>query len=95
MSKFDAILKRIEEQMPAAPQQTQQAAAGAQANTAVQAPAVDPKVVQELIAAKNEQQVMMALQKLQAPATQQKAPVTNQPAANQQQNVQQAAQPAV
>jgi hypothetical protein len=69
MSKFDAVIKRIEENLPVTPQQ-QNTAAGVQPKPATnqpqQQPPVDPKIVQELIAAKNEQQVQMALQKLQA-----------------------------
>lgn len=76
MSKFDAILKRIEEQMPVmTPQTNQTAPQNTQPNTtAQQAAEVDPKIVQELIAAKDEQQVKMALQKLQALQTAQQKP---------------------
>jgi hypothetical protein len=81
MSKFDAIFKKIEEALPVTPQQTTagvppKPVTGSQA----QQPQIDPKIVQELIAAKTEQQVQMALQKIQATqqAQQQKpAPGTN------------------
>ncbi len=86
MSKFDAVLKKIEEALPVTPQQQ---AAGIQPNPANAAaanqaqqkqPTVDPKIVQELIAAKNEQQVQLALQKLQAAQQAQQKPGTQQPA---------------
>jgi len=83
MSKFDAVLKKIEENLPVTPQQ-QNTAAGVQpkpatGNQTQQAP-IDPKIIQELIAAKNEQQVQMALQKMQAAqqAQQQKTNTSNQ-----------------
>lgn len=78
MNKFDNVFKKISEALPTTPTQPQPAAGQAQqpkpvtgAQTQQQ---VDPKIVQELIAAKNEQQVKLALQKLQAvqSATQQK-----------------------
>jgi hypothetical protein len=82
MSKFDAIYKRIEEQMPVAPQQQNQAAGipprPVAANTAQQPP-IDPAIMKELIAATTEQQVHMALQKMQA-VQQQKPATPNQPA---------------
>ena len=85
MSKFEAIFKRLQENLPVTPQQ-QNTAAGIPPKPATgqaqQQPAVDPKIVQELIAAKNEQQVQMALQKLQAAqqAAQQKTNTAAQPA---------------
>lgn len=84
MSKFDAIFKRIEEGLPVTPP-----AAGVTPKPTTTNPnqqLADPKIVQELINAKNEQQVNLALQKLQAAqqATQQKTgqaqQQTNQPA---------------
>ena len=65
MSKFDAVYKRIEEQLPVT-----QPVAGTQPKpapsaAAAQQPPLDPKIVQELIAAKTEQQVQIALQKMQ------------------------------
>jgi hypothetical protein len=85
MSKFDAIYKRIEEALPITSQQ-QATAAGVPPKPVAgqpQQPAVDPKIVQELIAAKTEQQVQMALQKMQAAqqAQQQKPGTPTQPAA--------------
>ena len=79
MSKFDAVYKRIEEQLPVAPPVagTQPAPSAA----AAQQPPIDPKIIQELIAAKNEQQVQIALQKMQAL---QAAKPGQQPAPNQQ-----------
>ena len=62
MSKFDAVYKRIEEMLPVTPGQPQPAPSAA----AAQQPPLDPKIVQELIAAKTEQQVQIALQKMQA-----------------------------
>jgi hypothetical protein len=89
MSRFDAVYKKIEEQLPVTPQQQQQAA-GVQTNPANAAvatnqaqqkqAAVDPKIMQELIAAKNEQQVQLALQKLQAAQQAQQKTGTQQPA---------------
>jgi hypothetical protein len=87
MSKFEAVFKRIEEQLPVTPQQQQQAA-GVQpkpatnvaTNQAQKQPVVDPKIMQELIAAKNEQQVQLALQKLQAAQQAQQKTGTQQPA---------------
>ena len=64
MSKFDAVYKRIEEMLPVTPGQPQPKPAPSAA--AAQQPPTDPKIVQELIAAKTEQQVQMALQKMQA-----------------------------
>jgi len=83
MSKFDAVYKKIEEQLPAAPQQ-QNTVLSTQpkpptSSQAQQAP-IDPKIMQELIAAKNEQQVQLALQKLQATQQQKPATGTTQPA---------------
>jgi hypothetical protein len=79
MSKFDAVLKRIEEALPVTPQQ-QTTAAGVPPKPVAgqpQQPAIDPKIVQELIAAKTEQQVQMALQKMQAAQqAQQQKPAT-------------------
>ena len=87
MSKFDAVYKRIEEMLPVTPGQPQPkpapSAAAAQ-QPAAQQPPTDPKIVQELIAAKTEQQVQIALQKLQAL---QAAKPGQQPAPNQQQAV--------
>jgi hypothetical protein len=62
MSKFDAVYKRIEEMLPITPGQPKPAPSAA----AAQQPQLDPKIVQELIAAKTEQQVQIALQKMQA-----------------------------
>ena len=81
MSKFDAVYKRIEEMLPVAPP-----VAGAQPKPAPSAAAAqrspeESKIIQELIAAKNEQQVQMALQKMQAL---QAAKPGQQPAPNQQ-----------
>lgn len=59
MSKFDAIIKRIEEQVPGQPAPSTPPTNSAQQN-------YDPKIVQELIAARNEQQVKVALQKMLA-----------------------------
>jgi len=64
MSKFDAVYKRIEEMLPVTPGQPQPKPAPSAAAT--QQPPLDPKIVQELIAAKTEQQVQIALQKMQA-----------------------------
>lgn len=64
MSKFDAVYKRIEEMLPVTPGQPQPKPAPSAA--AAQQPPLDPKIIQELIAAKTEQQVQMALQKMQA-----------------------------
>lgn len=83
MSKFDAIFKKIEEQMPGVTSQQQTQAAGVPPKPATNQtqPQVDPKIIQELIAAQNEQQVQMALQKLQAAQQAQQKPTTpNQPA---------------
>jgi hypothetical protein len=70
MSKFDTVLNKISENLPVPPQQQP---AGQPTPTSTQPvtnnaqqPAIDPKIMQELIAAKNEQQVQLALQKLQA-----------------------------
>ena len=63
MSKFDAVYKRIEEMLPVTPGQPQPKPAP---SAAAQQPPIDPKIIQELIAAKNEQQVQIALQKMQA-----------------------------
>ena len=79
MSKFDAVYKRIEEMLPVTPGQPQPKPAPSAA--AAQQPPTDPKIVQELIAAKTEQQVQIALQKLQAL---QAAKPGQQPAPNQQ-----------
>lgn len=84
MSKFDAILKKIEEQVPPlAPQQQQQKPAGAQQ--------FDQKLVQDLVAAKDPQTVTTLLQKFaqtqQKPATQQPQTNQQQPATNQQQPI--------
>ena len=79
MSKFDAVYKRIEEMLPVTPGQPQPKPAPSAA--AAQQPPIDPKIVQELIAAKTEQQVQIALQKLQAL---QAAKPGQQPAPNQQ-----------
>lgn len=86
MSKFDDVLKRISEALPVTPAQTQQPAAGQvqppkPATGAQQQQNIDPKIVQELIAAKNEQQVQIALQKLQALQQAQQKPASGtQPA---------------
>lgn len=66
MSKFDAVYKRIEEQLPVAPPVAGTQPKPAPSAAAAQQPPIDPKIIQELIAAKNEQQVQMALQKMQA-----------------------------
>ena len=79
MSKFDAVYKRIEEQLPVTPGQPQPKPAPSAA--AAQQPPFDQKIVQELIAAKTEQQVQIALQKMQAL---QAAKPGQQPASNQQ-----------
>jgi len=79
MSKFDAVYKRIEEMLPVTPGQPQPKPAPGAA--AAQQPPLDPKIVQELIAAKTEQQVQIALQKMQAL---QAAKPGQQPAPNQQ-----------
>jgi hypothetical protein len=47
MSKFDAVLKKIEEALPVTPQQQQQAA-GVQPNTAQQKPALNTTQQQEV-----------------------------------------------
>ena len=75
MSKFDTILNKISENLPVTPQQQQPAAGQPPKPTTTtptptptnntQQPVVDPQIMQELIAAKNEQQVQLALQKLQ------------------------------
>jgi hypothetical protein len=74
MSKFDTILSKISEALPVTPQQPAIAGQPKPATTnPAQQPTIDPKIVQELIAAQNEQQVKLALQKMQAAqATQQK-----------------------
>lgn len=64
MSKFDAVYKRIEEMLPVTSGQPQPKPVPSAA--AAQQPPLDPKIIQELIAAKTEQQVQMALQKMQA-----------------------------
>jgi hypothetical protein len=79
MSKFDAVYKRIEEMLPVTPGQPQPKPAPSAA--AAQQPPLDPKIIQELIAAKTEQQVQIALQKMQAL---QAAKPGQQPAPNQQ-----------
>jgi len=85
MSKFDSVFNKIQENLPVTPQQ-QNTAAGVlpKPATGAQQPQIDPKIIQELIAAQNEQQVQMALQKMQAAqqAQQQKNPTnsTTQPA---------------
>ena len=79
MSKFDAVYKRIEEMLPVTPGQPQSKPAPSAA--AAQQPPLDPKIIQELIAAKTEQQVQIALQKMQAL---QAAKPGQQPAPNQQ-----------
>jgi len=79
MSKFDAVYKRIEEMLPVTPGQPQPKPAPSAA--AAQQLPLDPKIVQELIAAKTEQQVQIALQKMQAL---QAAKPGQQPAPNQQ-----------
>jgi hypothetical protein len=67
MSKFDAVYKKIEEALPPVTPQQQNTAAGVQpAPNQGQQPQIDPKILQELIAAKTEQEVQMALQKMQA-----------------------------
>ena len=66
MSKFDAVYKRIEEQLPVTPPVAGTQPKPAPRAAAAQQPPIDPKIIQELIAAKNEQQVQMALQKMQA-----------------------------
>ncbi len=82
MSKFDVIFNKIQENLPATPQQQNTTTVPAAGQT--QQPQIDPKIVQELIAAKTEQQVQMALQKMQAAqqAAQQKTttPPTTTPA---------------
>ena len=83
MGKFDAVLNKISEALPVTP--VQQPAATSQPKPAgtnpAQQPQLDPKIVQELIAAQNEQQVKLALQKLQAvQAAQQKPATGTQPA---------------
>lgn len=84
MSKFDAAVKRIEEALPVTPQQQSAAAGQPQkpVTNQTQQPPIDPNIMQELIAAKTEQQVQMALQKLQAAqqAQQQKPTTPGQPA---------------
>ena len=79
MSKFDAVYKRIEEMLPVTPPVagTQPAPSAAAAQRSPE----ESKIIQELIAAKNEQQVQMALQKMQAL---QAAKPGQQPAPNQQ-----------
>ena len=79
MSKFDAVYKRIEEMLPVTPGQPQPKPAPSAA--AAQQPPLDPEIIQELIAAKTEQQVQIALQKMQAL---QAAKPGQQPAPNQQ-----------
>lgn len=79
MSKFDTILKRIEEQMPNMQQM------GGQPKPPVTNPPqqqqFDQKIVDELVAAKTPEQVQMALQKLQATQQQTTTPNTaTQPA---------------
>jgi len=68
MSKFDAVFKKIEEALPPiTPQQQNTAVAQVKPATGqAQQPQIDPAIMQELIAAKTEQQVQMALQKMQA-----------------------------
>lgn len=79
MSKFDTVYKKIEEMLPVTPGQPQPKPAPSAA--AAQQPVYDQKIVQELIAAQNEQQVKLALQKLQAvQAAQQKPASGTQPA---------------
>lgn len=84
MSKFDSILNKISEALPVTPAQPQQTAAAQPkpvTTNPAQQPQIDPKIVQELIAAQNEQQVKLALQKLQAVQTAQQKPATStQPA---------------
>ena len=70
MSKFDTILKRIEEQMPNMQQMGGQPKPPV-TNQPQQQQQFDQKIVAELVAAKTPEQVQMALQKLQA--TQQQA----------------------
>jgi hypothetical protein len=82
MSKFDAVLKTIEENSGLAVTPNQQAASAGIPPKPVnnQQPQIDPKIVQELIAAKTEQQVQMALQKMQAAQqAQQQKPVPGAP----------------
>ena len=66
MSKFDAVYKRIEEMLPVTPPVADTQPKPAPSAAAAQQPPIDPKIIQELIAAKNEQQVQIALQKMQA-----------------------------
>jgi hypothetical protein len=66
MSKFDAVYKRIEEMLPVTPPVAGTQPKPAPSAAAAQQPPLDPKIVQELIAAKTEQQVQIALQKMQA-----------------------------
>ena len=66
MSKFDAVYKRIEEQLPVTPPVAGTQPKPAPSAAAAEQPPIDPKIIQELIAAKNEQQVQIALQKMQA-----------------------------
>ena len=82
MSKFDTILSKISEALPVTPQQPAIAGQPKPATTnPAQQPQLDPKIVQELIAAQNEQQVKLALQKMQAAqAAQQKPAAAGQPA---------------
>jgi hypothetical protein len=87
MSKFDAVFKKIEEALPPVTPQQQSTAAGIPPKPVTgqaQQPPIDPAIMQELIAAKTEQQVQMALQKMQAAqqAQQQKTatPSTTTPA---------------
>jgi len=81
MSKFDAVYKRIEEMLPVTPPVAGTQPKPAPSAAAAQQPPLDPKIVQELIAAKTEQQVQIALQKMQAL---QAAKPGQQPATNQQ-----------
>jgi hypothetical protein len=80
MSKFDVIINKIQENLPVTPQQ-QNTAAGVAPKPVTglaQQPQIDPKIVQELIAAKTEQQVQMALQKMQAAQQAQQKTTTTQ-----------------
>jgi hypothetical protein len=83
MSKFDAVYKKIEEALPPVTPQQQSAAAGVPPKPVTgqqaQQPQIDPAIMQELIAAKTEQQVQMALQKMQTAqqAQQQKTATTS------------------
>ena len=80
MSKFDTILSKISEALPVTPQQPAIAGQPKPATTSpAQQPPIDPKIVQELIAAKTEQQVQMALQKMQAAQAAQQKPVPGAP----------------